>query len=127
MSRSEEFHSERITYSHSPWERTSKGVTTRGLAVDADHDRYGRVGSMELAPEPDENGEREVLDIGVMFKRHGIGTGMWQYAQKAGLNPRHSDERTDEGDAWARSVGGKLPPRRDNTSSAVHYPGIAGY
>ena len=34
----------------------------------------------------------------------GIATGMWKYAQGAGLNPNHSDTRSELGDAWAHSL-----------------------
>ena len=34
----------------------------------------------------------------------GIATGMWQHAQESGLNPRHSDTRSESGDAWAQSL-----------------------
>lgn len=102
---------EGMEYSHEYWERHSKGSTYRGLMVEARHPEYGRIGEMALDTEPDEQGRREIHDIGVMLKGHGVGTGMWEYAHAAGLKPKHSAERTEEGERWAKHVGGDLPPR----------------
>jgi GNAT superfamily N-acetyltransferase len=63
-----------------------------------------RIGNVEVKPE---------------FQRQGIATGMLEHARLlAELNtripqPKHSNDRTTAGDAWARSVGGPLPRRRD--------------
>lgn len=48
------------------------------------------------------------------LRRQGIATQLWDTAhsvaeQKGLVHPVHSDARTPEGDAWAKSVGGKLP------------------
>jgi hypothetical protein len=102
-----------VQFSHEHWERYSKGSTYRGLQVEAKHPKFGTIGRMDLSPHPDEHGGREIVDVNAVFPRQGIGTGMYNYAQQAGLNPRHSTWRTDEGDAWARKVGGDLPPRDD--------------
>lgn len=51
-------------------------------------------------------------------ERQGIGTALWNEghrlaAENPGIvKPAHSADRTDSGDAWARSVGGKLPRRK---------------
>jgi hypothetical protein len=51
-------------------------------------------------------------------QRRGVATRMFDHAQGlAASNPRipapkHSKDRTDAGDAWARQVGGRLPRRR---------------
>jgi len=51
------------------------------------------------------------------YRRQGIATGMWNYAHEMAKTtrgvqpPKHSMDRTDEGDAWARSVSKRLPPR----------------
>ena len=52
------------------------------------------------------------------YRRQGVATKMWQHANQLAAQgiapaPRHSSIRTKEGDAWARSVGGDLPPRHD--------------
>ena len=50
-------------------------------------------------------------------ERRGVATALWHEGHRlAGEKgrvpkPKHSTERTDRGDAWARSVGGKLPRR----------------
>lgn len=50
-------------------------------------------------------------------QRKGLATEMLKHAQSysasAGLpEPRHSPDRSDKGEAWAKSVGGKLPHRK---------------
>lgn len=99
-------------YKHEFWERISKGSVYRGLQVYAEHPKFGRIGEMDLVPDPDEAGNREIWDINVTFRRKGIGTGLMRYAQAQGLNPVHSALRTDQGEEWAKSVGGDLPPRQ---------------
>ena len=50
-------------------------------------------------------------------QRQGVATAMWNEGQRIAASkknvpaPQHSNERTDAGDAWARSVGGRLPRR----------------
>ena len=61
---------------------------------------------------------RSIEEIGAMPRRQGIATAMWQEGHRLAAEnaripkPKHSAQRTTEGDAWARSVGGPLP-RRD--------------
>lgn len=43
--------------------------------------------------------------------------GKWLFA--SGLLRRHSEDRTDAGDRWARQVGGVLPPRERNPREQV--------
>lgn len=52
------------------------------------------------------------------MERRGIATAMWNEGHRvAAANrrvpaPKHSNQRTNAGDAWARSVGGSLPRRQ---------------
>ena len=46
------------------------------------------------------------------FRRQGLATALWDVAARLGMEPRHAGNRTDDGDGWARRVGGDLPPRR---------------
>jgi hypothetical protein len=63
---------------------------------------------------------KEISNIGVSAdqQRRGVATGMYQHAQQlAATNaripaPKHSADRTTAGDAWARSVGGRLPRKK---------------
>ena len=58
---------------------------------------------------------REIRNIEVsdQYRRQGVATGMWNYAQSLDSpKPRHSSDRTDAGDAWARSVSSRLPKRK---------------
>ena len=59
-------------------------------------------------------GRVDWISVEPQHRRQGLATQMWEHAQSLDLRPypKHSNERTDEGDAWARSVGGRLPRRR---------------
>ena len=46
------------------------------------------------------------------YRCQGLATALWRLAERLGMEPRHSDNRTDDGDAWARRLGGGVPPRR---------------
>lgn len=94
-------------YGHSIY--TSHGSQHGILARRDDDSEIGRlvwnsrrIGNVEVSPE---------------HRRQGIATGMLEHARLlAELNaripqPKHSADRTNDGDAWARSVGGKLPRR----------------
>ena len=57
-----------------------------------------------------------VFDIQVHpdHRRQGLASHMWDLAQQVSKEartpaPQHSPERTPDGDAWAKAVGGKLP------------------
>jgi hypothetical protein len=58
------------------------------------------------------------IDVAPTMQRQGIGTAMWNEGHRLAAEnaripkPKHSPDRTNEGDAWARSVGGRLPRRR---------------
>jgi hypothetical protein len=64
----------------------------------------------------------KVRFVGVYEEQHlrqGLARGMWNAANafhaadpESIPPPRHSDDRSKAGDAWARRVGGDLPPRR---------------
>jgi hypothetical protein len=51
------------------------------------------------------------------FRRQGVATRMWDTAHEAASStrgvkpPKHSKDRTNAGDAWAKSVGGRVPSR----------------
>ncbi len=57
------------------------------------------------------------VEVDPQFQRQGIATALWQRGhQEAATNrnvvaPKHSPDRTDAGDAWAKSVGGRRPRR----------------
>lgn len=73
------------------------------------------VGELEWYP----RGNRAITNLFVEgnYRRQGIATGMWHYAHEIAKTtrgvqpPRHSMDRTNDGDAWARSVSKRLPPR----------------
>lgn len=58
------------------------------------------------------------VGVAEAHERRGIATAMYHLAQRLSSQygvpaPQHSMDRTDEGDAWARKVGGELPERSD--------------
>lgn len=57
-------------------------------------------------------GEVEHLWVRESLRREGVATRLWTAARGIDPGVRHSAWRTDEGDAWARSVGGHLPERK---------------
>lgn len=60
----------------------------------------------------DSNGEIEKLWVDVAYRRQGIATSLWRMAQWINPAPVHSAWRTDDGDAWARSITNDLPERK---------------
>lgn len=62
-------------------------------------------------PGPVERGEIENIHVDSAYRRQGIGTAMWGIGRQMlpYVKPQHSVDRTEKGDAWAKSVGGKLP------------------
>lgn len=68
-----------------------------------------RVGKMEWDIG---TGDIQNVEVHPKHQRKGLATAMWHYAQDiSGNNVGHSPVRTDEGDAWAHSVGGDIPER----------------
>ena len=67
------------------------------------------VGEMSWHPKT-----HEITGISVLpsEQRKGIATAMWHMGQRMRPKPVHSADRTRAGEAWARSVGGRLPRRK---------------
>jgi 8-oxo-dGTP pyrophosphatase MutT (NUDIX family) len=57
------------------------------------------------------------------FLRQGVATAMWEWGQEMSPKPKHSADRTTQGDAWARSVGGPVP-RSASVKTATDYDEI---
>lgn len=49
------------------------------------------------------------IDVEKEHSRRGLATAMWNMAQDAPKKPKHSGDRTTQGDAWSKSVGGPRP------------------
>jgi len=75
------------------------------VRIEASHPEHGYLGSMRIG----KYGDIKDVRVGEPFRRKGVATGMWNYAKAQGFNPQHSDSRTKEGDAWAKSTGDYLP------------------
>lgn len=94
--------------------QTPQGDTGLGYhevtAYDSDHNE---VGSLQW-----HKGTGEILDVRVdpQHRRQGVATALHHMAGKLsgeyGLTgPTHSNDRSDQGDSWAKKVGGELPAR----------------
>ena len=96
-----------ITISH------DKSPSHMPLLVNATHPDHGIIGQLMLGYKMN-NGSRKIRNIFVKpeFQRQGIATALWNYAVENNLKPQHSVDRTNEGDAWAKSLGVRLPKRR---------------
>jgi hypothetical protein len=56
------------------------------------------------------------LGVHMDYQRRGVATSMWRLGLlQTGGRLQHSENRTDRGDAFARKVGGQLPPRSSYT------------
>jgi ribosomal protein S18 acetylase RimI-like enzyme len=77
--------------------------------------RYGSMGEMYWHHK---TGEIANITVHEPFRRQGVATAMLGHArQLAGETrgvrpPRHSPDRTESGEAWARSLGERLPRRQ---------------
>lgn len=71
------------------------------------------VGAMTWRTRSRKPGELDHIDVAKDHRRRGLATAMWTYASESGLKPTpvHSAQRTDDGDAWAKAVGGPRPRR----------------
>lgn len=86
---------DRVVYAHDPaqplgpighlsWNKTSEGAKVSDVFVSRD------------------------------YRHQGVATSMYQHATRANGRPlSHSAYRTDDGEGWARTVGGAMPPRRE--------------
>lgn len=98
-------------YSMALPKKNSIGMWTHEIRVD-DHngDRVGRIQWRE------NTGEINDIRVAPEHQRKGVATAMYRMAQQLSgeygvLPPKHSDDRSDQGDAWARAVGGEVPPQ----------------
>ena len=96
------------------------------LSVQFDYERYGSEHNV-IARSPEGGfvgnmrwSAKQVRNVMVSepHQRQGVATAMWNEGQRLASEnaripqPKHSADRTNEGDAWARSVGGRLPRRK---------------
>jgi GNAT superfamily N-acetyltransferase len=49
------------------------------------------------------------VNVDEEHSRKGLATAMWNWGQEMKRPPKHSADRTDNGDAWAKAVGGPRP------------------
>lgn len=87
-----------VTFTHQP---ASYGETL----VQAHHPDHGVIGHLLIGAF---HNVRNIM-VNPEHQRKGVATGMWNYAKQQGLEPEHSDIRTEEGTAWAKSTGDDVP------------------
>lgn len=63
-----------------------------------------KVGSLRWYPK-----EITGVDVDAEHQRKGVATAMWNMGQEIRPRPKHSAERTGQGQLWAKAVGGRLP------------------
>lgn len=77
------------------------------------YDKGKSVGRLEWS---DKTGEILAVDVNAEYRRRGLATKMLRLAEQSRkkypdvVAPAHSRDRTPAGEAWARSVGGDIPP-----------------
>jgi ribosomal protein S18 acetylase RimI-like enzyme len=91
-----------------------KGVKKNSHVVEAhDHNLEGdtRVGQFHWNSD---SGVIENVEVSPSHRRMGVATSMYDFAKSLGTEkaPKHSVSRTNEGDAWANSLGEPLPANK---------------
>jgi ribosomal protein S18 acetylase RimI-like enzyme len=95
---------------------TSQSIDASGLPQGG-----RRVGFMEWEKSEGSESATEILEIEVSpeHRRKGLATAALKHSQTVARAskgaipiPSHSPQRTPEGDAWAKSTGDTLPPRK---------------
>ena len=94
-------------------------ATPREMGGSATHQvRVGERGTIGMLSWHHKTGEITGIDVSPPYRRQGVATQMLGEARRiAGgtrgvTAPKHSTDRTDAGEAWARSLGERLPKRR---------------
>lgn len=127
MSRSDEFEAGQMDIRHFPAGTPAPFKEPKGTMPDMEHRSYAMVRGRPVgriqwlakdAPstmwdgggvlEPTPNAVTEVY-VTPARRRQGIATALWNHAQSLPDPPRHSNERSLAGDAWAKKMGGHLP------------------
>ena len=97
------------------WERDEQGVPTNWVDTDP---AQGHHMLTALAPNNRtvgwmhwDKGVIRKIDVNDNWKRSGLGRRMWERASEITPGLSHSDNRTDEGQGFAKAVGGPLPER----------------
>jgi hypothetical protein len=99
-----------FTYKHYP--PSESGVSFDQHKITATAPGLGEIGHMSWS-------QKGVHFIQTSQPRRGIATALWNEGHRLAaqnrsiVKPAHSADRTESGDAWARSVGGPLPRRKD--------------
>lgn len=77
--------------------------------------RKTNVGGLRIVNEPGaaDHGEIWGVEVAQHYRRKGIATAMYKEAKRRNIPIKHSSVRTDAGDAWAKKVGGEVPPKWD--------------
>ena len=82
-------------------------------------DAFNESGAVGYIEWNDDDGEVDRVFVGRPYRRLGVGTRLWELATEwaekhDAVPPEHSSTRSEEGDAWARSIGGHIPSLSDD-------------
>jgi hypothetical protein len=103
--RSAQSQGKHVSGSLSPEYRLHYGQSDEGHhIIDAYHGAHD-VGSAVFDPD----GTLNELNVNPEHQRKGLATAMWDHAKSLGINPQHSNVRSRQGDAWAKSTGDPVP------------------
>ncbi len=96
-----------IDFKYTPSTNTIRAFDSRG----------GELGYMSLNP-ANKHGDREIkmLHVNDAARGKGIASGLFTEAQRQGLRPIHSGNRSEMGDAFAKTTGTYVPPKETPTT-----------
>ena len=79
----------------------------------------------------DEGGKVQAVETHPKYRRQGLAKKLWGIAQENTAQgapaPSHSAMRTRSGEAWAKKVGGEVPPRSGQLLSARQMQGMIDF
>ena len=101
-----------LRFRYSPYPDAANPVSHR---IDVSNPQ-GAVGYIEW---DNDDGTVNTIFVGRPYRRMGIATMLWEKATEMSESngwepPQHSDARSEEGDAFAQSIGGYVPHLRDD-------------
>lgn len=105
-------------------------ATPKSMGGSQFHRLESNAGYMEWSHK---TGEIHNIQINGAMQRQGHGTAMWNQAHEIASStrgvkpPKHSPQRTDAGDAWAKKVGGRRPPLERPSTQSINEAERAHY
>lgn len=110
MTATDALHGVQFSYRHYP--------PSEGGVSFSQHRVAANVGDAEIGHMSWSNRGMHFIGVDDRYQRQGVATALWNEGHRIArqsssvVKPAHTGDRTDSGDAWARSVGGRLPRRK---------------